>query len=1337
MAHMKSNLFTGSQGSVIGGLLLACMIHAQAQPDPQVYKLNRIAWSFERSSPGWPTNKIVAEGKRISIPNPSGLGVANVTLDLPDLIQTDQPFTSLFSLNAMNCYSPWDVRIIGWGSSLAPLDDMIYGETNPVNIAMSGTWIPVYGEEFNSYTYDVFVKATPHFRDGTTDKLYHWMTKPVYPYFRFNFAANGGLQLSAWIVYDLQPPPPDQPQIDQKYAARETSIRVTVRGQNFGADAVPAFLTTNGVEDANLVVSNPTVVSASQLDADLFVMPDAALGPRILRVRTGGQDYFKTNALDVIGISFELNQAAKTSLAADRVANHPTVVRAQVDNSRRIQAVSGWLYVFKGNQQVSGSPFYPQVPNGRYDENYHALANDFSVVKTNYTAEDRFYLRNTVNFHFGRNLNYTENPALPAGDYNFIFVTSPKDPSSLPSKLTGLTKDALKARKDMIVYEETLPQNFLATKPMRILVLPDYRVGRRIADRLLTHMQLTESYLKAAYPVDGTQLRLTVDRSFNQQVIDIDALKPYSYNPFGHWWANLHAKLVSCLEARNRLASPENQYDRIALVVAEMSTMKALAEEDGVLGITDIASGAMISVDNMTTFAHESGHAYRLGDTYPGGWNTSVNPRRADALPDGNRVEEGAVRLFPLYSSKQKPLISVTASVAANGSPPPFWGLSTPYQRVSLMGASNDDNVRWFDYREWDFLFRLFKQQPAPTLPGFITPAALADFITVGGVIDIADTISLVEVVRDPNGARWMPTVPGDLTLELRTAAGAVLSSQSFGVDFDGPARGITTETAFRVSTPMVPDVAEVRLRKGTKVLLTRPVSAHAPTVTVLTPTAAQNVTGPVTLTWSASDTDGDTLTYAVYYLHNGADPSLIARDVKTTSLLWDPAIVAGGNQARIAVVASDGVNEGQGLSPAFTVPTKGPVVSIFSPASGVSVPSNQTITFTGGGFDPEDGYLPSTALEFRSNLDGNFSTGDTVNRSLSQGVHTITLSGTDKDGNVGEASITLTVGGWNQVPVISTLEPTSGVFGSTVTITGINLETTNTVVLFGTNAASISSLSATQCMVQIPAGLPPATVDVCVVAQGFTSEAAQFMVIAGHPWITSVQPRSGAPGTPVVLHVAELDPSTNVIVRFGGTVASILNIEGSSLLVAVPSGLAPGQVDLTVANPQGTSDAQPFEVMSGTPTSVVAINSLTPTQGSSGTKVTIQGKGFSTVLNNNRVDFGGTSATPLSITPNALEVTVPEGLNPGSMQTMVWVNGYPSNPLLFEALPTQASPLLTISRSNQTVVVSWPESFPNYRLQTTPVLPATNWTTISLSGTNRTSNPATNSTRYYRLIKP
>src|SRR5207245_958689 len=102
--------------------------------------------------------------------------------------------------------------------------------------------------------------------------------------------------------------------------------------QNFGPDAIPSFLNNDGTEDTTLEMSNVTVVDSKQIKTDLFVQPGAALGSRILKVKSGNKESQLANALQVVEISLDYSQGAKTTVDDDRVANHPTVVRAFVQS---------------------------------------------------------------------------------------------------------------------------------------------------------------------------------------------------------------------------------------------------------------------------------------------------------------------------------------------------------------------------------------------------------------------------------------------------------------------------------------------------------------------------------------------------------------------------------------------------------------------------------------------------------------------------------------------------------------------------------------------------------------------------------------------------------------------------------------------------------------------------------------------------------------------------------------------------------------------------------------------------------------------------------------------
>jgi hypothetical protein len=81
-----------------------------------------------------------------------------------------------------------------------------------------------------------------------------------------------------------------------------------------------------------------------------------------------------------------------------------------------------------------------------------------------------------------------------------------------------------------------------------------------------------------------------------------------------------------------------------------------------------------------------------------------------------------------------------------------------------------------------------------------------------------------------------------------------------------------------------------------------------------------------------------------------------------------------------------------------------------------------------------------------------------------------------------------------------------------------------------------------------------------------------------------------------------------------------------------VPDGLGPGEVPIVLTTSKGTSDPFPFAVTTGEPTRRVVLQSLAPGSGAAGTLISIQGRGFGSVLEDLEVTLGDVPVAPLKV---------------------------------------------------------------------------------------------------------
>lgn len=429
--------------------------------------------------------------------------------------------------------------------------------------------------------------------------------------------------------------------------------------------------------------------------------------------------------------------------------------------------------------------------------------------------------------------------------------------------------------------------------------------------------------------------------------------------------------------------------------------------------------GVVRDEDAPATVAHEIGHTFGLGDTYDGGsFNCPVNPAPDEFTgKDFDTSEEGKK-----CSSGRKALEGVGGTlIPASHHPYEVGGRGALSASAEYMGSGGLQAQFWTTQDAWDHLFDKFAPEPVKTASS-VRVRATARFIQCFGTMTTIPAAAADAQVDpcwtydDEEGS--IPNTTGKYMMASVDAAGMRLSSAALNLDFTPVAPKGTAPTVY----PIAPFGEEMRLPAAAvklqflfdgRVIREIAISKNAPTVTAVAPELQGTVATKKTISWQASDTDGDALSFEVLYnpdtTNSDSEWEILVRDVKGRSLPIDFAELPGGPNAQIAVVATDGVNVGEGVSGRFVVAPKPP--DVFIGAEKTFVIAGTELVLDSEVLDLQDDWIEEESLVWSSSIAGTIGTGPTlVTDRLALGKHVITLTATNSAGLKGTDQITVDV---------------------------------------------------------------------------------------------------------------------------------------------------------------------------------------------------------------------------------------------------------------------------------------------------------------------------------------
>lgn len=225
--------------------------------------------------------------------------------------------------------------------------------------------------------------------------------------------------------------------------------------------------------------------------------------------------------------------------------------------------------------------------------------------------------------------------------------------------------------------------------------------------------------------------------------------------------------------------------------------------------------------------------------------------------------------------------------------------------------------------------------------------------------------------------------------------------------------------------------------------------------------------------------------------------------------------------------------------------------------------------------------------------------------------------------------------------PAISSATPNSGIPGSTqVTISGSGFEATqgNGFVQIGTLNGVVSTWSDTQIVATVPTGSGNGVVEVD--QNGLYSNDVPFTINA--PVIQGISPLQLSPGMQMAITGTGFGATQNGFVATANTNGIVDSWSDTQIVLTIAPGTTAGKV---YVNAGGTiSNAVPYAMIPP------VITSISPTQMTPGTQLTITGTGFGALEGSGFVATANTNANVVSWSDTQIVATIVPGTTGGGL---------------------------------------------------------------------------------------